>query len=164
MIFFIGLQKLLGLINAPVENLHVGEDQFQIDGLNIPLRVDAAFHMDDIVVFKAAHHMDDSVHLPNIGKEFVPQALPLGSALHQAGDVHKFNSGGGEFFRMIHFSQLIQPLVGHGHHAYVGLDSAEGVVGRLGPRVCNSVEKGALAHVGQAHDSQFHRLKSTLSF
>ena len=54
-------------------------------------------------------------------------------------------------------SQLIQPLVRHGHDAAVGLDGAEGVVCSL--RVLgggDGVEQSGLADVGQADDTEFH--------
>ena len=97
--------------------------------------------------------MDDGVHLPDVGEELVAQALAFRGALYQAGNVHKLDGGGGELLRLVHFSQLVQAFVRHSHHAHVGLDGAEGVVGRLGAGVGNGVEKGAFAHVGQAHDS-----------
>ena len=58
--------------------------------------------MDDIIVFKAAHHVHNGVYLPNIGKELVAQPLALGGPLHQARDIHKFNGGGGELVGLVH--------------------------------------------------------------
>ena len=153
LVLLVGFQHFPGLVDAAVQHLNVRENQLHVDGLNVPLGVDAALHMDDVVVFKAAHHVDDGVHLPDVGEELVAQALALGSALHQARDVHKLNGGGGELLRLVHFGQLVQALVRHGHHAHVGLDGAEGVVGRLGAGVGDGVKQGALAHVGKAHDS-----------
>ena len=43
--------------------------------------------------------------------------------------------------------------VRNGHHAHIGLDGAEGIVGGLGARVGNGVKKCAFAHVGQTDDS-----------
>ena len=136
-----------------VQHLHIGEDELQVDGLDVPLGVDAALHVDDVVVFEAADHVDDGVHLPDIGEEFVAQALALGGALDQAGDVHEFDGGGGVLLRLVHLGQLVQALVRHGDHAHVGLYGAKRVVGRLGPRVGDGVEQGALPHVGKAYDS-----------
>ena len=112
--------------------------------------------MDDVVVFKTPHHVDDGVHLADIGEELIAQSLTFGSALYQARDVHKFDGGGGEFLRLVHFAELVQPLVRHGHHAHVGLDGAERIIRGLRARVGNGVKKRAFAHVGQAYDSQLH--------
>ena len=116
----------------------------------------SALYVDDIGVVKAAHHVDDGVGLPDVGQELVAQALPLGGPLHQARDVHKLNDCRGGLLGLIDLSQLVQPLIGDGDHAHVGVDGAEGVVGRFRPGVGDGVKQGALAHVGQAHDSQFH--------
>ena len=109
--------------------------------------------MNDVVVDEAAHHVDDSVHLADVGKKFVSKTFAFGSALHQTGDIYKFNGGGGEFLRFIHLSELVQAFVRNGHHAHIGLDGAEGIVGGLGARVGNGVKKCAFAHVGQTDDS-----------
>ena len=42
---------------------------------------------------------------------------------------------------------------GHVHHARVGLDGAEGVVGRGRPGPGQGVEEGRLPHIGQTHDA-----------
>ncbi|MPN10094.1 hypothetical protein SDC9_157387 [bioreactor metagenome] len=114
--------------------------------------------MDDVIVVKAAHHMHDGGCLADVGQKFIAQPLPLGGALHQPRDVHKLHHGGGGLLGGVHPGQLVQPVIGHGHHAHIGLNGAEGVVGALRAGVGYSVEQGALAHVGQPHDSQFHRL------
>ena len=109
--------------------------------------------MDDIVILEAADHMDDGVHLPDMGKELIAQAFAFISAPHQAGDVHEFDGGRGILFRVIHFGQYIQPVVGYSHHPHIGFDGAEGIVGRLGPRLGNGVKQGAFAHVWQADNA-----------
>jgi hypothetical protein len=48
--------------------------------------------------------------------------------------------------------QAVQPLVGHGDHADVGLDGGERVVRRLGAGGADGVEEGGLADVGQPDD------------
>ena len=109
--------------------------------------------MDDVVVFKAAHHVDDGVHLPDVGEELVAQALALAGAAHQPGDVHKFNGRGRVFFRMVHLRELVQPLVRDRHHADIRLNGAEWIVCGLRARIGNRVKQGAFADVRQAHDS-----------
>ena len=147
------LQGLLGLVDPPVQHFDVGEHQLQIDGADVPHRVHAAIHMDDVAVFKAAHHMNDHIHLTDVGEEFVSQTLAFGSAFDQTGNIHKFQDGRGDFFGMVNFCQSIQPFIGHINDAHIGIDGAEGIVGRLGLQVGQCVKKGALAHIGQAHDT-----------
>jgi hypothetical protein len=53
----------------------------------------------------------------------------------------------------VHLGQTVQPRIRHRDHAYIGVDGAEGVIGALRAGVGNGVKQGALAHVGQAHDS-----------
>ena len=57
--------------------------------------------MDDVLVVKTAHHMDDGVGLPDVGQELVAQALAPGGALHEAGDVHKLNDGRGGLLGLV---------------------------------------------------------------
>ena len=105
-----------------------------------------------VSIVKAADHVDDGVGLPDVGQELVAQARPLAGALHQAGDVHELDDRRGLLVRLVHLRQVVQPLVRHGHHAHVGVDGAEGVVGALGAGVGDGVEQGRFAHVGQTHD------------
>ncbi len=113
----------------------------------------AALHVDDVVVVKAADHVDDGVRLPDVGQKLVAQALALGGALHQTGDVHELDDRRGLLLGLVNFRQLVQPGVGHRHHAHVGVDGAEGIVGRLRAGVGDGVKEGALAHVGQTHNT-----------
>ena len=50
-------------------------------------------------------------------------------------------------------SQIIQAAVGHGDHAHIGLDGAEGIVGAFRAGIGDGVEQGALAHIGQTHNT-----------
>ena len=145
---------------AVLHHFQVGQDQLVVDDVDVRQGVDrlgfgdVLHHMDDVVVVKAAHHMDDGVALPDVPQELVAQARALGRALDQARDVHELDDGGGLFVGLPDLGQLVQPGVGHRHDAAVGLDGAEGVVGRLGVAGRgDGVEKGGLAHVGQADDT-----------
>ena len=109
--------------------------------------------MDDGAVLKAAHHVYNGVHLPDVRQKFIAQPLSLGGAPHQPGNVHEFQHGGGEFGRMVHLVELIQALVRNGYHAHVGLNGAEGIVGAFRARIGQGVEQGAFPHIRQAHHS-----------
>jgi hypothetical protein len=50
--------------------------------------------MDDVGIVKTADHLGDDPHLPDMGQKLVPQPLPLGGPLHQAGDIHELHRGG----------------------------------------------------------------------
>ena len=104
-------------------------------------------HVHDVFIVEAAHHMDDGVRAADVLQELVAQSRALAGALHQAGNVHELDDGGRFLVRLIHLRQLVQPRIRHGHHAHVGLDGAEGVVGALRPGVGNGVEQGALANI-----------------
>ena len=151
----------LGLTAQTVaDHLQVGQDQLHVDGLNVPdgvhrLRlVHVLHHMDDVVVVKAAHHMDNGVAFPDMAQELVAQARALGGTLHQAGNVHKLHNGRGLFVGFPDLGQLVQPRVRHRDNAGVGLDGAEGIVGCLGVLgVGQRIEQSGLAHIGQSDDT-----------
>ena len=158
-ILLVPLGGLLGLVNTALHHLHVGHDQLNVDNADVPggvhghVGAGVSYHMHDVLIVEAAHHMHNGVALPDVGQKLVAQALALGGALDQAGNVHKFHHGGGGLLGVVHLGQRVQPVVGYGHHAHVGVDGAEGVVGALSAGVGNGVEQGALAHVGKAHNA-----------
>ena len=109
--------------------------------------------MNHVLVLEAAHHVDDGVDFTDVGEELVPQALALGSAFYQAGDVHEFNAGVDDLLGIIHIVQDLQPFIRHLHHPDVGVNGAEGIILRLGTCLGDCIEKGALADVRQPHHS-----------
>ena len=149
----VALGGLRGLLHPAVDHLQVRHDQLQVDGLDVAQGVHGdvlagiGHHMHDVLVVKAADHMDDGVRAADVLQELVAQAGALAGALYQTGDVHELDDGGGLFVRLVHLRQLVQPRVRHGHHAHVGLDGAEGVVGALCPGVGDGVEQGAFANI-----------------
>ena len=136
-----------GLFAAAGDGFDVGEDQLGLDGVDVARGIDAAVHVDDVFVLKAAHHVDDGVHFADVGEELVAQALAVAGALDQAGDVDKLQRRRGILFRVIHPGKHVQPLVRHGDHAGIRLDGAEGVVRRLRAGAGDGVEQRAFAHV-----------------
>ena len=71
------------------ERVHIGQHQLGFDGLDIGDGIDLAGNMGDVAILKAAHHMGDGIRLADIGEELVAQAFALGSAFHEAGDIHE---------------------------------------------------------------------------
>ena len=116
--------------------------------------------MCDVVILKAAHHMDNGVYLPDMGEKFVAQTLALGRTLDQSCNVHKLNGGRREFVRVVHFCQLVQPFIRHADHTHIRLYCAKGVVGALGACVCNGVKKCTFANIWQTYDTKFHSFSS----
>ncbi|RMR53962.1 hypothetical protein ALP85_05318 [Pseudomonas syringae pv. syringae] len=141
---------LLQLLLATVE---VGEDQFQIDDLDVALGVDAVGNVNHVLVFKAAHHVGDGVGLADVGEKLVAQAFALRSACHEAGDVDELHGGRQDAFRVDDGCQGRQTRVGHRHDTAVRLDGAEGEVLGRDTRFGQGVEQGGLADVRQADDA-----------
>src|SRR5690606_9276855 len=112
-----------------------------------------ARHVDDVRVLEAAHDVADGVDFADVGQELVAQALAAGGAGDQAGDVHELDRGGDHLLRVDDVRQRVQARVRHRHHAHVGLDRAEGEVGRGDARPGQRVEEGRLADVRQADDA-----------
>ena len=140
-------------------DFQIRHDQLQIDGLDVAQRIHGdieagiGHHMHDVLVVKAADNVHDGIGLADVGEELVAETCALAGALHQTGDVHEFDDSGGLLVRLVHFGQLLQPLIGNGHRAHVGVDGAEGIVCAFCAGVGDGVEQGALAHVGQTHDT-----------
>ena len=109
--------------------------------------------MHDVLVVKTADYMDDGVRAADVLQELVAEASTLAGALDKARDVHEFDDRGGLLLGVVHLGELVQPLVGHGHHADVRLDGAERIVGALRARVGDGVEQGGLADVRQPDDT-----------
>ena len=151
--FFVALDHLLRLVDSSLYHLDVRQDQLKVDGLDISGGVYAALDVDDIVVVKTAHNVNDRVALSDVAEELVAQSLALARALDQPRDIDKLNGGGGVLFGVVHLGELVQPLVGNGYHADVRLDGAEGIVRALRARVGNRVEQGGLADVRQSDDA-----------
>ena len=110
--------------------------------------------MDDVVVVEAAHDMHDGVALADVAEELVAKARTLTGTLDEARDIDELHDGGGLLVGLPDLGQLVQPLVGHGHDAAVGLDGAERIVRRL--RVLgggDGVEQSGLADVRQTDDT-----------
>ena len=108
----------------------------------------------DVVVLEAADDLDDGVDFADVGEEFVAEPLPGAGALDEAGDVDELEDGGDNFLRLGDGAEFFQALIGDGDDAVVGVDGAEGIVGRLrlaGAR--DRVEERAFPDIGQTDDS-----------
>ena len=110
----VALCELLAAVDAAREYLHVGEDKLEVNRDNIVRRVERSGNVDDVFVLKAAHDMDDGVHLANVCQKLVAKPLAPGRAAHEPGDIHELNDGGRVLFGVVHLRQHVEPFVRHG--------------------------------------------------
>ncbi|MNL45662.1 hypothetical protein D3C87_1683240 [compost metagenome] len=109
--------------------------------------------MGDVLVLEAAHHVDDGVHLADVGEELVAKTLALARAAHQPRDVHELDGGRDDGRGLDDALQHAEALVGDRHDADVGVDGAERIVGRHGSGASQGVEEGRLPDVRKADDT-----------
>ncbi len=161
---------LLALAYAALHRLQILQLQLGIDYALVAHRIDGAVHMGDIAVVETAQNMNYGVGITYVAEEFVTQTLAFRRALHQSRYVDYLDGGGNDFLRVVYFSQLHQPLVGHRNDAHVGFDGTEREIGCLRLSVRQTVEKGRFADVGQtdytalqSHLYLFFRLHSSFN-
>ena len=151
--FLIHLGRAGDLGDTALQHFEVRKDQLQIDGLNIAKRVNTSVDMDDILILKAAHYMDDGVNLTDICQELVAQALTLGCALDKSCDIHELDHGGCHLFRVIHLTQKTDPLIRYRYHADIGVDGAEWIVCCLCAGLGQRIKKCALAYIRKSDNA-----------
>ena len=104
--------------------------QLSVDGIKVRYGVPALAAGD-------IHQMHQQTAAVNVPQEVVAQPGPLAGPLDDAGDI-RHNEG----HALIHI-----------HHAQIGIEGGEVVVGDLGMGLADHAQKGALAHVGKAHQT-----------
>ena len=92
------LERLLRALDALVDGLEVLEAELGVDGADVGDRIDAALDVDDVVVLEAADDVRDRVGLADVREELVAEALALGCAAHEAGDVDEVDRRGDDRF------------------------------------------------------------------
>jgi len=105
-------------------------------------------------VVEAANHVDDRVHLPNVGEELVPQPFSLARSLHQSGDIQELDRRGDRLLRLHDVGEGIQARIGDGDDPGVRFNGCERIVRHQGTRTGQGVEEGGFANVRQADDSE----------
>ena len=106
--------------------------------------------MGNVIVVEATEHMYYSICLADICKELIAEALAFGSAFDKTGDVDDFDRSRHNRARVAHLDKLGEAVVGHGDDTHIGLDGAEGEVGRLGLGIGETIKKCRLADVWQS--------------
>jgi hypothetical protein len=144
-----------GLLEALVGAVEIGQRQLEVDDLDVAQRIDRAGDVDHVGIVEAAHHHEDGAGLADVGQELVAQALALGGALDQAGDVDDLDRPSGCTFcgRDVLRGCARGDGSGTGTMPMLGSMVQNGIVGGLGLAGRQRVEDGALADVGQTDDS-----------
>ena len=106
-------------------DIEIGERELDVDGVDVIGGIDAAVHVDDVLVLEAAYHVGDGVSLADVLQELVAESLALGGALHKSRDVDELHGGGNDLLRVVDGGKLIEPVIGNRHYAGVGIDCAE---------------------------------------
>ena len=75
----------------------------------------------------------------------------------EAGDIDELEGGGGVLLGVVHLGQHVEAMVRNGDDAGVGLDGAEGIVGRLCACAGDGIKERGLADIGQSDNAKFHR-------
>ncbi len=155
--------ELLDLLVAFGNSLQVGQHQFGVDHVDVRERIDFASHVDDLGIFEAADDVQCGVGRTNVRKELVAEAFALAGTGDQAGNVDELHGGRHDAVGLDEVDDPVETFVRHGHNADVGLNGAEGIIGRDGLHTGQRAEDGALAHVGQTDNSAVQRHTPPLS-
>ena len=131
----------------------VSQAQLGLNDFNVRNRVHLAGYVDDVVVFKAAHHIDGRVSLADVRQKFVAQTFACRSPSDQAGNVHKLDHGWHHALRFHDEGQLRHARVGHLHNADVGLNRAKRIVFGGDTGLGQGVEQRGFTHIWQTDDA-----------
>ncbi|MPM76777.1 hypothetical protein SDC9_123776 [bioreactor metagenome] len=114
------------------DRIQVSKGEFDVDRLDIPSRIDAVVHMDDVPIVKTAHHMGDDAHLSDGSEEAVAQPLSLGCPGYQACDIHKLKGRRNHLLGRNQGDNLVQTGIRNGNDAHIGVDCTERIVRNFG--------------------------------
>lgn len=87
----------------------VREEKLQVDNLGIPQRVHRAVDVNHVFVFEAPYHVNDCVTLTDVGKELVPESLPVAGSLHETRDVYEFKRSWNRLRALVDVREDLQP-------------------------------------------------------
>ena len=149
----VGLGAALAEALEPALDLrHVRQRELEVDDGDVRHRVHLAVDVDDVVVVEAPDGVDDGVALTDVREELVPQPRAVGGALDQTGDVDELARGRDDVRGAADGGEGLEAVVGDGDDPGVGLDGAEGVVGRLGRSVRRSALNSVLLPTTHGHE------------
>ena len=143
-----------GLVEPLLHAGQIGQSQLDVDDLPVSNRIHRAHDVLDVGVLEAANHVDDRIHLTDVGQELVSQTLAFTGTLDQPGDVHELDHRRHGSLGIHDLGQGIEPRIGHLHDPGVGLDGGKGIVRHQRLGRCEGVKECGFAHVGQSHNSE----------
>ena len=119
-------------VDPLLQTLDICQQQFRLDRLDIPDRVDMAVNVGDVLIFKSPDDMQNSVRLFDVGEKLVSKPLPFAGPFNKSGDIHKLDHRVLDTFRVDDLGQFVQTVVRYGNKGLVRLDRTEGIVCRFG--------------------------------
>src|SRR5204862_7653304 len=88
--FRIQLYLLFCFLNFLFNTIKVFQLQFCIDYIFITNRVNGAFITQNIFIFEATDHMNNSINFPDISKEFISESFTFTGSFYQSCDINYF--------------------------------------------------------------------------
>ena len=129
------------LVAALFEHFEIGQHEFGQNRLQIPDRIDRAFHMDHVRILKEPDHMRNRVHPADVPEKLVAQPLPLTRSLDQTGNIDEFQRGGHNPPGVLQIGEHLKPLIRNRDDAGIRLDRAEREIRRFRSAPAERVEQ-----------------------
>jgi len=125
--------RVFDFLPSSLDGFHIREDELRIHHFDIVDGIDDSVDMNDVGIFKTAYDVNDRLDFSDVTQKPVAQTFRRGLLLSQDGDIEKRHGRMGPFRRVEHVRQSLEPFIGHGDDADIGIDSTERIVGDLGP-------------------------------
>ena len=142
---------------APLGHRQVGQDELEVQPLQVTPRVDGAFRVGHRRILEGAHDMEQGVGIAQAGEVLGRQLLgpdPAFGRRRRGGQVDVRDVGLDDLLRPEDLGETIESLVGDLDHADVELEPTEAT--GLGVAAGEGVEDGRLARGGKPHDGDLH--------
>ena len=147
-----------------VEGLEVSKYQFQIDNLDITLRIDGSTHMVDTRVIEGSYDLEDRIDTPDMREELVPESFPFARSFDEACDIDEFDGCWDDPRTIDDLTNFFEPLIVHIDNTSIRLDRTEGEVrGFRGIGLGEGIEEGGFTDIGEADDSDLHGILRLVS-
>jgi hypothetical protein len=83
----------------------------------------------DIVIIKAAHHVENGIYLTDVCEKLVAQTFALACPFDQSGDIHNLNCCWRDLFRLYQFRQLVEAWIRYGDDPDVRVLGGKRIIG-----------------------------------
>ena len=144
-------------LDAPICHGEVGEDEFEVEALDVAPRVDRALWVRHGRILERADHVEERIRVAESGEMFGRQFLRSDPALRRRGrrrQVDIRHVGLDDLPGLEDLGEVRETFVGHLHDADVELHPAEAA--GVGVAAGQRVEDGRLAGRGKADDGDLH--------